>query len=111
MSPTTSPLLYPVTTGPPRVFGAWTPPPSERKPGTPHIAPDLAALTGEQADNCQRTRRRPGFGGQVARREYGSLDTVIENSDKIGGKKGEALRENIDNVVRNHHLVNVRPST
>ena len=49
----------------------------------------------------------PGVGPGFAAKwlgEYGSLQGVLDNRDKIGGKKGEALRENVDNVVRNRRL-------
>ena len=98
-------LLYPVTTGPSKGIQRMDPAAVEKKTKVPpHMYPDLAALTGEQADNLPGV---PGVGPGFAAKwlgEYGSLDAVIENSDKIGGKKGEALRENIDNVVRNRRL-------
>ena len=98
-------LLYPVTTGPSKGIQRMDPAAVEKKTKVPpHMYPDLAALTGEQADNLPGV---PGVGPGFAAKwlgEYGSLDAVIENSDKIGGKKGEALRENIANVVRNRRL-------
>ena len=98
-------LLYPVTTGPSKGIQRMDPAAVEKKTKVPpHMYPDLAALTGEQADNLPGV---PGVGPGFAAKwlsEYGSLDAIIENSDKIGGKKGEALRENIDNVVRNRRL-------
>ena len=98
-------LLSPVTTGPSKGIQRMDPAAVEKKTKVPpHMYPDLAALTGEQADNLPGV---PGVGPGFAAKwlgEYGSLDAVIENSDKIGGKKGEALRENIDNVVRNRRL-------
>ena len=98
-------LLYPVTTGPSKGIQRMDPAAIEKKTKVPpHMYPDLAALTGEQADNLPGV---PGVGPGFAAKwlgEYGSLQGVLDNRDKIGGKKGEALRENVDNVVRNRRL-------
>ncbi len=98
-------LLYPVTTGPSKGIQRMDPAAVEKKTKVPpHMYPDLAALTGEQADNLPGV---PGVGPGFAAKwlgEYGSLQGVLDNRDKIGGKKGEALRENVDNVVRNRRL-------
>ena len=70
----------------------------------PRLYPDLAALTGEQADNLPGV---PGVGPGFAAKwlhEYGDLEGVLANSENIKGKKGEALRENIENVRRNRRL-------
>ena len=98
-------MLYPVTTGPSKGIQRMDPAAIEAKTKVPpQLYPDLAALTGEQADNLPGV---PGVGPGFAAKwlkEYGSLQGVLDNRDKIGGKKGEALRENIDNVVRNRRL-------
>jgi DNA polymerase-1 len=36
--------------------------------------------------------------------EYGSLKELLSEVDKVGGKVGQALRDNIDNVIRNREL-------
>src|SRR5699024_4142604 len=66
--------------------------------------PELAALVGESADNLPGV---PGVGPGFAARwlkKYGSLKGILDNIDDIGGKKGEALRENLDQVKRNREL-------
>lgn len=70
----------------------------------PQNYPDLAALTGEQADNLPGV---PGVGPGFAAKwieAYGRVESIIDNADKITGKKGEALRENLDLVRRNRKL-------
>ena len=65
---------------------------------------DLAALVGETADNLPGV---PGVGPKTAAKWinlYGGLDGVLEHLDSIGGKVGDALRENVDNVKRNRRL-------
>ena len=98
-------LLYPVTTGPAKGIQIMDPAAVLKKTKvTPELYPDLAALTGEQADNLPGV---PGVGPGFAAKwlnEYGSLDGVLANADKITGKKGEALRENMDAVRRNRRL-------
>ncbi len=98
-------LLYPVTTGPTKGIRYMTPAAVEEKyKVAPHLYPDLAALTGEQADNLPGV---PGVGPGFAAKwinEYGDLAGVLENAEKIKGKKGEALRENVENVLRNRRL-------
>ena len=62
-------------------------------------ARDLAALTGETADNLPAV---PGVGPGFAAKwinAYGGLEGVLENADSITGKKGEALRAHLDDVA------------
>lgn len=98
-------LLYPVTTGPSKGIQIMDPAAVEKKAKVPpHLYPDLAALTGEQADNLPGV---PGVGPGFAAKwlgEYGDLEGVIAHQNSIKGKKGEALRENIENVRRNRRL-------
>ena len=98
-------LLYPVTTGPSKGIQRMNPAAVEEKTKVPpRLYPDLAALTGEQADNLPGV---PGVGPGFAAKwlnEYGDLDGVLANSGNIKGKKGEALRENVENVRRNRRL-------
>lgn len=70
----------------------------------PKWYPHIAALTGEKADNLPGV---PGVGEKTAAQwvqQYGGLEGVIANADKIGGKRGEALRESIPDVERNRRL-------
>ena len=66
--------------------------------------PDLAALRGETADNIPGV---PGVGDGFAAKwinQYGGLEGIIEHADEIGGKKGESLRENIEQVKLNRKV-------
>ncbi|WP_346958174.1 DNA polymerase I [uncultured Arthrobacter sp.] len=69
---------------------------------------DLAALVGESADNLPGV---PGVGPKTAAKWinlYGGLEGVLENLDAIGGKVGDALRENVEDVKRNRRLNRLR---
>lgn len=71
---------------------------------TPVQYPDLAALRGETADNIPGV---PGVGDGFAAKWinlYGGLDQIIEHAGEIGGKKGQALRENIEQVKLNRSV-------
>ena len=82
-----------------------TPEAVEAKYGVPpHRYPELAAIVGETSDNLPGV---PGVGPGFAARwinEYDGLDNVIAHADKITGKKGEALREHLGDVMRNRRL-------
>ena len=70
----------------------------------PHQYPELAAIVGETSDNLPGV---PGVGQGFAAKwlkTYGDLDGVIDNADKITGKKGAALREHLGDVMRNRRL-------
>ncbi|MCW2137332.1 DNA polymerase I [Actinoplanes cyaneus] len=65
---------------------------------------DKAALVGESSDNLIGV---PGVGDKTAAKwinEYGGLDGVIANADKIKGKAGESLRAHLAEVMRNYDL-------
>jgi DNA polymerase-1 len=65
---------------------------------------DKAALVGETSDNLTGV---PGVGDKTAAKwinEYGGLDGVIANADKIKGKAGESLRAHLAEVMRNYEL-------
>lgn len=71
---------------------------------TPAQYPDFAALRGDPSDNLPSI---PGVGEKTAAKwvvEYGSLKKLLSEVDKVGGKVGQALRDNIDNVIRNREL-------
>ncbi|KQY64036.1 MULTISPECIES: DNA polymerase I [unclassified Nocardioides] len=77
----------------------------EEKYGVPpQRYPELAAIVGETSDNLPGV---PGVGPGFAARwinEYDGLDNVIARADEITGKKGEALRAHLGDVIRNRHL-------
>ena len=71
---------------------------------SPDQYPDFAALRGDPSDNLPSI---PGVGEKTAAKwivEYGSLKDLISNVDKVGGKVGQSLRDNIDDVIRNREL-------
>jgi DNA polymerase-1 len=71
---------------------------------TPDQYPDFAALRGDPSDNLPSI---PGVGEKTAAKwiiEYGSLKDLLSQVDTVGGKVGQALRDNIDNVIRNREL-------
>jgi DNA polymerase-1 len=82
-----------------------TPEAVEAKYGvTPQRYPELAAIVGETSDNLPGV---PGVGQGYAAKwltTYDGLDNVILHADKITGKKGEALRAHLSDVMRNRRL-------
>ncbi|GIE35037.1 DNA polymerase I [Actinoplanes italicus] len=65
---------------------------------------DKAALVGETSDNLIGV---PGVGDKTAAKwikEYGGLDGIIANVDKIKGKVGDSLRAHLADVMRNYEL-------
>ncbi|WP_375384401.1 DNA polymerase I [uncultured Microbacterium sp.] len=70
----------------------------------PEQYPDIAALVGETSDNLPGV---PKVGEKTAVKwigQFGSLDALLENADKVTGVVGGNLRENIDGVRRNRAL-------
>lgn len=68
---------------------------------------DLLSLVGDKADNVPGLN---GCGEKTAVKwinEYGGIEKIIENADKIGGKIGERLRENIDQIRLSYRLVTI----
>lgn len=66
--------------------------------------PDFAALRGDPSDNLPSV---PGVGEKTAAKwivDFGSLKNLLSNADTLGGKVGQSLRDNIDNVIRNREL-------
>jgi DNA polymerase-1 len=71
---------------------------------SPDQYPDFAALRGDPSDNLPSV---PGVGEKTAAKwivEYGSLTELLANVDKLGGKVGQSLRDNLDDVIRNREL-------
>ena len=69
---------------------------------------DYLALMGDTVDNIPGVTK---CGPKTAAKwlgEYGSLDGVIENADKIGGKIGENLREALPRLPLNRELTTIR---
>jgi len=65
---------------------------------------DKAALVGETSDNLTGV---PGVGDKTAAKwisEFGGLDGIVANADKIKGKAGESLRAHLAEVMRNYRL-------
>ncbi|WP_433377713.1 DNA polymerase I [Actinoplanes sp. CA-142083] len=65
---------------------------------------EKAALVGEASDNLPGV---PGVGDKTAAKwinEYGGLDGIIANVDKIKGKAGDSLRANLAGVMRNYEV-------
>ncbi|WP_246039747.1 DNA polymerase I [Glycomyces buryatensis] len=96
-------LLYPVKGV--TDLARYTPEKIEEKYGVdPGHYRDLAALVGEKSDNLPGV---PGVGPKTAAKwivKYGSLDGLVAKVDEIAGKAGQSLRDNLDNVLRNHRL-------
>jgi DNA polymerase-1 len=71
---------------------------------TPAQYPDYAALRGDPSDNLPQI---PGVGEKTAAkwvREFGSLAQLVDRVDEVKGKAGDALRDNLANVVLNRQL-------
>ena len=69
---------------------------------------DFLALTGDAIDNVPGV---PKCGPKTAAKwlaEYDSLDGVIANADKIGGKIGESLREALPRLPLSRQLVTIK---
>ncbi|NYF99594.1 DNA polymerase I [Janibacter cremeus] len=65
---------------------------------------DLAALVGEASDNLPGV---PGVGPKTAAKwinAHGDLQGIVAAVDQIGGKAGQSLRDNLDQVLRNRRL-------
>ena len=65
---------------------------------------DKAALVGEASDNLPGV---PGVGDKTAAKwinEYGGLDGIVANADKIKGKAGDNLRGHLAGVLRNYEI-------
>ncbi len=69
---------------------------------------DWIALVGDTSDNIPGV---PRVGAKTAAKwlnEYGTADEIIANADSIGGKVGESLRENLDQLRLSRELATIR---
>ena len=96
-------VLYPGLT--PGDLREMTPERIEDKYGVPpYRYPEIAALVGEASDNLPGV---PGVGPKTAAQwinRFGGLDNLLEHADQVTGKRGEALREHVEDVRRNRRL-------
>jgi len=83
----------------------FTPEEVEAKYGlSPAQYPDFAALRGDPSDNLPGI---PGVGEKTAAkwiRDFGSLTGLVDRVDEVPGKTGNALRDNLSNVLQNRRL-------
>jgi len=69
---------------------------------------DFLALTGDKVDNIPGV---PGVGPKTAVKwlhDYDSAEGVIANADQIGGKIGEKLRDNIEQLRLSYELATIK---
>ncbi|MGJ8688737.1 MAG: DNA polymerase I [Gammaproteobacteria bacterium] len=69
---------------------------------------EYLALMGDKVDNIPGV---PGVGPKTAVKwlqEYGSLEGLLENAEKVKGKIGERLRENIEQLWLSHELATIK---
>ena len=74
---------------------------------TPAQYPDFAALRGDPSDNLPGI---PGVGEKTATKwisEYGTLQSLVDNADKVKGKVGDALRAHLSSVILNRELTDL----
>lgn len=97
-------LLYPSVQGVSQLK-RYTPDAVVEKYGLPPVNyPDIAALVGETSDNLPGV---PKVGEKTAVKwltQWGTLDALLDNADKITGVVGGNLREHLDDVRRNRSL-------
>ena len=68
---------------------------------------DILALMGDTADNIPGA---PGIGPKTAKKlisEYGSVEKLIENADKLKGKQKEIIEENKEEILFSKKLVTI----
>ncbi|MPZ84346.1 MAG: DNA polymerase I [Actinophytocola sp.] len=65
---------------------------------------DFAALRGDPSDNLPKI---PGVGEKTVAKwinQFGSLNDIVDRVDEVTGKAGDALRDNLSNVMMNRRL-------
>ena len=69
---------------------------------------DYLALVGDKSDNIPGV---PMVGAKTAAKwlnQYGSVEEIIRNADEIGGKVGESLRDNLEQLELSQALATIR---
>ncbi|MGC5617032.1 DNA polymerase I [Georgenia sp. Z1491] len=96
-------VLYPIKGV--KTVSRMTPEAVEEKYGVPpHRYPEIAALTGETADNLPGV---PGVGPKTAAKwinQFDGLDNIVARVDEVPGKAGDSLRAHLADVLRNRQL-------
>ncbi|GAA0207222.1 DNA polymerase I [Kangiella japonica] len=69
---------------------------------------DFLALVGDKVDNIPGVNKCGPKTAVKWLNEYGSMQGVIENADKIGGKIGENLREALDQLPLSYELATIK---
>jgi len=68
---------------------------------------DILALWGDSSDNVPGA---PGIGEKTAKKlvsEFGTLESIFENSDRLKGKQKESIENNIDQIKLSKELVTI----
>src|SRR5690606_22633897 len=96
-------VLYPVRGV--SELSRMTPEAVEAKYGVlPERYSDLAAMVGESSDNLPGV---PGVGPKTAAKwlaRHGDLAGIVDNAPQLTGKAGQALRDHLEQVLRNRRL-------
>ena len=77
-------------------FGVW-----------PNQIIDYLTLMGDASDGICGV---PGVGAKTAAKlltEYGSIGGILENVDKIKGKVGQSLKDNVEGITLDHQLASI----
>ena len=77
-------------------FGVW-----------PNQIVDYLILMGDTSDGI---RGVPGVGAKTAAKlltEYGSIGGILENVDKIKGKVGQSIKDNVEGITLDHQLASI----
>jgi len=70
---------------------------------------DYLALVGDSSDNIPGV---PRVGAKTAAKwlnQYGSAASIVDNANEIGGKVGESLRDNLEQLKLSQQLATIRP--
>lgn len=68
---------------------------------------DILAIAGDAADNIPGVSGIGPKGAQKLIAEYGSVEGIVENLDKIAGKTGEKVRNSLDAMVLSKTLATI----
>ncbi len=74
----------------------------------PHLMLDMLSLTGDTADNIPGV---PGIGPKTAQKllgEYGSLDGIFANAEKLTGSVGDKIRGGKESALFSKKLIELR---